>query len=521
MPINDLIRHKLNRLPHKPGVYLMKDRLGTVIYVGKARDLKRRVSQYFQPSRRYAWDLKLQALVEAICDFDIHQVNSEPESLLLEGKLIKEFKPRYNISFKDDKRFLLIKINLNDLIPNFVITRLRKEDAAKYYGPFVDSVAARRTLDIARKQFHLRSCKALTPGENDYKHCLYGHLKYCTAPCIGNVTLEQYRMQVLAACDFMGGEIDSIKEQLTQEMQKASAELNFEKAAQLRDAIASLNVTTRKQRVFERVPYTLPLAINPREDMEELGRILNLPHPPWRIEGYDISNISGTFSVASMVCFHNGRPDNSSYRRFRIKTVEQQNDFACMAEIIRRRYKRLKSEVEKNQEGSRLPDLIVVDGGKGQVSAAYEILVELGLGNIPLIGLAKRLEEIYFPGESQPLVLDHRLGALKLLQRIRDESHRFANTYNAQLRLRKINESILDEFPGIGERRKNILLKKFGSIQRLKLATEEQIAAVPGFGEQSEMKLKQFLNARRENIGASKETSNFLLEEDSNEKEEE
>ena len=328
-------------------------------------------------------------------------------------------------------------------------------------------------------------------------------------------------MQVLAACDFMGGEIDSIKEQLTQEMQKASAELNFEKAAQLRDAIASLNVTTRKQRVFERVPYTLPLAINPREDMEELGRILNLPHPPWRIEGYDISNISGTFSVASMVCFHNGRPDNSSYRRFRIKTVEQQNDFACMAEIIRRRYKRLKSEVEKNQEGSRLPDLIVVDGGKGQVSAAYEILVELGLGNIPLIGLAKRLEEIYFPGESQPLVLDHRLGALKLLQRIRDESHRFANTYNAQLRLRKINESILDEFPGIGERRKNILLKKFGSIQRLKLATEEQIAAVPGFGEQSAMKLKQFLNARRENIGASKETSNFLLEEDSNEKEEE
>lgn len=497
MPINDIIKEKLSRLPHKPGVYLMKDRFGTVIYVGKARDLRRRVSQYFHPSRRHAWDLKLQALVEAIQDFDIHQVNSEPESLLLEGRLIKEFKPRYNISFKDDKRFLLIKVNLNDDIPNFVITRLKKDDAARYFGPYVDSVAARKTLDIARKQFFLRSCKALCPNEADYKHCMYGHLKFCTAPCIHNVSPEQYRLQVNAACDFMDGQIGDIREQLEKEMITASETLNFEKAAQLRDAIASLQVSTHKNRTFERLPYTLPIAIHPQDDVKELGQILKLSGPPHRIEGYDISNISGTFSVASMVSFYKGRPDNSNYRRFRIKTVLQQNDFACMAEVIERRYKRIKNEIAQGIKDRGFPDLIVVDGGQGQVNAAKEVLNHLGLSQIPLIGLAKKLEEIYRPFQKEVLLLDHNVGALKLLQRIRDESHRFANTYNAQLRLRKIDESLLDEFPGIGEQRKIALLKHFGSVRQLKLASEEEIAKVPGFGSQIASKLKAFLMARR------------------------
>ncbi len=479
----------------------MKDRFGTVIYVGKARDLHRRVSQYFHPSRRHAWDLKLQALVEAIYDLDTHQVASEAEALLLEGRLIKEFKPRYNVSFKDDKRFLLIKINLNDPCPNFVLTRLKKEDSARYFGPFVDSIAARKTLDIARKQFALRSCKALDPGPLDYKHCMYGHLKICTAPCINNVTLEQYRLQVNAACDFMDGQIEDIREQLTSEMETASANLQFEKAAQLRDAIASLEVTTKKNRTFDRIPYTLPVAIHPYEDMEELGRILDLTSPPRRIEGYDISNISGTFKVASMVSFYNGRPDNGNYRRFRIKTVEQQNDFACMAEVIERRYTRLKNEIAAGTTKLTLPDLIVVDGGKGQVSATKKVLEKIGLPNVPLIGLAKRLEEIYLPGQSDHIVLEHDVGALKLQQGVRDESHRFANTYNAQLRLRKIDESILDEFPGIGEQRKTLLLKKFGSVRRLTLATEEQISEIPGMGPKTAQALKQFLLARATNNG--------------------
>lgn len=498
MSTSELIRTKLGRLPHKPGIYLMKDRFGTVIYVGKARDLRRRVSQYFHPSRRHAWDLKLQALVEAISDFDTHQVNSEPEALLLEGKLIKEFKPRYNVSFKDDKRFLLIKVNLNDPIPNFVITRLKKEDQARYFGPFVDSVAARRTLDIAKKQFFLRSCKAFTPNGNDYKHCMYRHLKFCTAPCIGNVTTEEYKLQVKSACEFMDGQIESIREQLKHEMELASKGLNFEKAAQLRDAIASLEVSTQKQRNFDRVPYSLPLAIHPEEDMEQLGRILGLSTPPIRIEGYDISNISGSFSVGSLVSFYKGKPDPSGYRRFRIKSVTQQDDFACMAEVIERRYTRLKRESSCEKQESSFPQLIVIDGGLGQVNAAYGVLKELGLGEIPIIGLAKKLEEIYRPGESSPLVLDHSLGALKLLQRIRDESHRFANNYNAQLRLRKIQESILDELPGIGEHRKADLLKRFGSVHRLRRATVEEIAEVPRFGMQLATKLVDFLKARSE-----------------------
>src|ERR1051325_6376705 len=205
MPATDHIRNKLSQLPHKPGIYLMKDRFGTVIYVGKARDLRKRVSQYFHPSRRMGWDLKFNALVEAIYDFDVHVVRSEPESLLLEGKLIKEFHPRYNVSFRDDKRFLLLKVNLNDPTPNFVFTRLRKDDGARYFGPFANSGAARNTLALVRKQFNLRGCRAFAPGEADYKHCLYAHLKFCTAPCIGNVTREQYLAQARAARDSLVG----------------------------------------------------------------------------------------------------------------------------------------------------------------------------------------------------------------------------------------------------------------------------------------------------------------------------
>ena len=202
MPVSETIRKKLRELPHKPGIYLMKDRFGTVIYVGKARDLRRRVSQYFQPSRRLGWDVKFNALVEAIHDLDVHVVRSEPEALLLEGKLIKEFHPRYNISFRDDKRFLLLKINLNDPIPRFTLTRFKQDDGARYFGPFVHSAAVRNTLSLVRRQFHLRGCRPLTPDERDYKHCLYGNLKFCTAPCIGNVTREQYLQQVLAAWIF-------------------------------------------------------------------------------------------------------------------------------------------------------------------------------------------------------------------------------------------------------------------------------------------------------------------------------
>jgi excinuclease ABC subunit C len=528
MPATEQVRKKLSELPHKPGIYLMKDRFGTVIYVGKARDLRKRVTSYFQPSRRKAWDLKLNALVEAIHDLDTFTVRTEPEALLLEGKLIKEYQPRYNISFKDDKRFLLIKVNVNDPIPRFTMTRLRQEDGARYFGPFVHSSAARNTLMLARRKFNLRGCRPLTPGDEDYKHCLYGHLKYCTAPCIGNVSNDDYRSQVLAACDFMAGQTEEMEHELETQMKKAAAAEDFEKAAEYRDALQDLRHTTQKNKSFPRIPYTLPVAIHPQQDVEQLGRELGLPQPPRRIEGFDISNISGTFAVASLVSFWDGRPDRANYRRFRMKTVTGQNDFACMAETIQRRYSRLlrentppepsptptpatsppsspsspPQESDPSPESpaatarTKFPDLIVIDGGKGQLGMACEELAKLGLGHIPVIGLAKEFEEIYRPGKEEPLRLSHDNGALKLLQRVRDESHRFANSYNAQLRLRKISESILDEFPGIGEQRKALLIKRFGSVQRLRLASEEDIAQVPGFGGKTAAELKAFLMAR-------------------------
>jgi excinuclease ABC subunit C len=505
VPVTDAIRAKLNQVPHKPGVYMMRDRFGTVIYVGKARDLRRRVSQYFQPSRRLGWDLKFNALVEAIHDFDTHTVRSEPEALLLEGKLIKEFRPRYNISFRDDKRFLLLKVNLQDPIPRFTLTRIQTQDGARYFGPFANSGALRRSLNLARHRFNLRGCRALNPGEADYRHCLYAHLKVCTAPCIGNVTREQYLMQVSAACDFLDGQCTEMAEQLEVQMKQAATKLDFEKAAQIRDLIADLNDTTRKTKKFSRLPTRLPVAAEPDRDLSELATALALPAPPEIIEGFDISNISGTFAVASMVRFRRGRPERAAYRRFRIKDVAGQDDFACMAEAVRRRYRRLITELRNtpnavpsapSRRAAQLPSLILIDGGKGQLNAACRELKTLELSSIPVIGLAKEFEDVYRPGQKDPLRLDRESAALRLLQRVRDESHRFANTYSAQLRLRRISESLLDEFPGIGAQRKAALLKRFGSVHRMRRATVEEIATVPGFGGKAAVELKTFLEAR-------------------------
>src|SRR6266850_8127454 len=341
----DTIRKKVSSLPHKPGIYLMKDRFGTVIYVGKARDLRKRVSHYFQPSRRLGWDLKFKALIEAIHDFDYHLVRSEPEALLLESKLIKEFHPRYNVSFRDDKRFLMLKVNLNDPIPRFTLTRLKQDDGARYFGPFPNSSALRSTLALVRRQYHLRGCRPLTPTDRDYKHCLYAHLKYCTAPCIANVTREQYLDQVKAACDFLAGQCQEMQQQLGEEMKKAAAAQEYERAADLRDLLADLRRTTKKVNQFERMPYSLPMALDTEKDLIELGEVLGLPGPPGRIEGFDISNISGTFAVASLVSFRNGRPDRANYRRFKIKSVTGQDDFASIAEVVRRRYTRVLREL--------------------------------------------------------------------------------------------------------------------------------------------------------------------------------
>ena len=307
---------------------------------------------------------------------------------------------------------------------------------------------------------------------------------------MGNVTHEQYLEQVRAACNFLEGQCREMQTTLEADMKKAAAAQDFEKAAELRDLIRDLEHTWKRTEKFERVPYTLPVSINPASDLVDLAKVLGLPGPPERIEGLDISNISGTFAVASLVSFRNGRPDRVNYRRFKIKTVTGQDDFACIAEAVQRRYSRLKREQKP------MPDLILIDGGKGQLNMAVDELKKLGLASLPVIGLAKEFEEVYLPEKSLPLRLGLDHPAVKLLQRVRDECHRVANSYNAQLRLQKISESILDDFPGIGDRRKAALLKKFGSVSRLKTATVEQIAEVSGFGGKAAEELKRFLEAR-------------------------
>jgi len=507
---------KLRDVPHKPGVYLMKDRLKRVIYVGKARDLRKRLGQYFIPSRRLTADLKTRALLDSVWDFEIHLVRNEPEALLLEGKLIKEFRPKYNVSFRDDKRFLLVKVNLSDAIPRFQLARLKKDDGCRYFGPFAHAGALRSTLSWMRKRFGIRSCRAPEPGEEDYRRCMDHIIKNCSAPCIRRVSLEEYKIRVLQACEFLDGQSQEMLKQIEQQMKNAAEKLDFEKAAELRNMLDDLRRTTRPARRFTR--GSLPTSIDPEADLRSLADALLLPIPPATMECFDISNISTTHVVASMVSFRNGVPDKSNYRRYRIRTVEGQDDFASMAEVVRRRYSRVLLESraiapdlhEFSQEtpsesmariehiqpekAIRLPDLIVVDGGKGQLSAACRELERLGLHDVPIIGLAKEYEEIYRPGRPLPLRLPEGSGALQLLQRIRDEAHRFANSYHQLLMKKRVAESILDDCPGVSENRKQILLKHFGSIERLRKASVAEIAELDGISERLAEVIARFLN---------------------------
>ena len=506
---------KLRDVPHKPGVYLMKDRLKRVIYVGKARDLRKRLGQYFIPSRRLTADLKTRALLDSVWDFEIHLVRNEPEALLLEGKLIKEFRPRYNVSFRDDKRFLLVKVNLSDAIPRFQLARLKKDDGCRYFGPFAHAGALRSTLSWMRKRFGIRSCRVPEPGEEDYRRCMDHIIKNCSAPCIRRVSLEEYRLRVLQACEFLDGQSQEMLKQIEQQMKNAAEKLDFEKAVELRNMLEDLRRTTRPARRFTR--GSLPTSIDPEADLHSLADALLLPRPPAIMECFDISNISTTHVVASMVSFRNGVPDKSNYRRYRIRTVEGQDDFASMAEVVRRRYSRVLLESRafapdldefiqetasesmariqhlQPERAVRLPDLIVVDGGKGQLSAACRELQRLGLHDVPIIGLAKEYEEIYRPGRPLPLRLPEGSGALQMLQRIRDEAHRFANSYHQLLMKRRVAESILDDCPGVSENRKQILLKHFGSIERLRKASVAEIAELDGISERLAEVIARFL----------------------------
>jgi excinuclease ABC subunit C len=543
------LQKKVHEVPHKPGVYLMRDRFNRVIYVGKARDLRKRVGSYFLPSKLAQADLKTHAMLEATWNFETHTVRSEAESVLLEGKLIKEYRPRYNVSFRDDKRFLLVRVDLSEEWPRFRLARFKKDDGSRCFGPYAHAGALRQTLNFMRKKFGVLTFGRGSPTDRELKSATY------QVPVrLSEISGEQYRERVLQACEFLEGKSREMIATLEEEMRKAAKKMDFEKAAELRNMIDDLRSTTRPMRRFTR--GSLPSAIDPMADVRALADALQLPQVPRVMECFDISNISTTHVVASMVCFRDGVPDKDNYRRYRVRTVDGQDDFASMAEVVRRRYSRVLLEArdansdvaEFSQENAadalarisrhpdqkpalgnsevsraiplqdpqvtsrdsstqklfgartdesfvavRLPDLIIVDGGKGQLSAACRELQRLGLHDLPIIGLAKEREEIYRPGRALPLQLPMDSGALRLLQRIRDEAHRFANAYHQLLMKKRVGESILDDCPGVSQNRKNLLLRKFGSVNRLRKATADEIASTEGIGRKLAEDVHQFL----------------------------
>src|SRR5256884_5663611 len=328
------LQKRVHEVPHKPGIYLMRDRFNRVIYVGKARDLRKRVSSYFLPSKVAQTDLKTRAMLDAVSDFETHTVRSEAESVLLEGKLIKEYRPRYNVSGRDDKRFLLVRVDMSEEWPRFRLSRFKKDDGARYFGPYAHAGALRQTLNFMRKKFGVLTFGRGSPTERELKSATYQ-----VPTRLSEISAELYRQRVAQACDFLEGHSRELMEAVEEEMQKAAGKLDFEKAAELRNMLDDLRRTTKPMRRFTR--HSLPSTIDPASDVQGLADALQLTRLPVVMECFDISNISTTHVVASMVCFRNGMPDKNCYRRYRIRTVAGQDDFASMAEVVRRRYSRI------------------------------------------------------------------------------------------------------------------------------------------------------------------------------------
>lgn len=403
-----ILKDKIKSLPLNSGVYLMKDAAGTVLYVGKAVSLRKRVQSYF---RKYPVISKTDYLVSEIADIDCTQTHSEAEALILEASLIKQYQPKYNIDLRDDKSYPLIEIT-DEKFPRITVVRPRvKNKNFQYYGPYVNPRLIREALTIIRKIFHFRTCDPFP-----HKACLDFHIGLCDAPCIANISRKEYAKNIRHVRLILEGKKDQLYSNLKKEMEEYARAKKFEEAAKVRDqlrAIAALYSGTKD--------------INYYKETEQLQRMLNLPKRPERIEAFDISNIMGNQAVGSMVSFLNGKPDKNNYRRFRIKEVEGIDDFKMIAEIVRRRYARLQ------REGAAFPDLIMIDGGKGQLSAACGELKNMGI-EIPILALAKREEEIFLPHRRNPVLLAKESLGLKLLQRVRDEAHRFAISYHRLVR---------------------------------------------------------------------------------------
>ncbi len=477
------LQSKLGELPDAPGVYLFKDARGRVLYVGKAASLKKRVRSYFQGR---PLDPKTQKLLERIFHIDWIETASEHEALLLEDALIKRHKPRYNVRLRDDKRYPYLKLTAEPF-PRLVVTRRLEGDAkrgARYFGPYTQPGALREARRAIQKIFRVRTCSlAIEEGQPPRKRpCLDHDLGLCDAPCVGLITQAQYKKLVDEAALFLSGRMEELIAQLEREMRDAAERLEFERAARLRDrlqALERLALSTRSPTATAAAARSIasppPMRVSQkgRQALEELRQALKLPALPRRIEGFDVSTLQGREPVASMVVFVDGQPKKALYRRFVIRTAQGPDDVTMLAEAVRRR---LENSLEGDSRFTPLPDLILLDGGKGQLAAVRAAMRELGLEDVPAVALAKEHEHIFIEGRKRPLVLPRRSEALKLLQRVRDEAHRFALEGHRRRRTKKALGSILDEVPGIGPARKRLLLERFGSIKALREATPQEFA---------------------------------------------
>ena len=606
----------LKRLPDRPGVYLMKDARGTVLYVGKAQSLRSRVRSYWQKQTGSADFHLIRSVIDKIADLEYTMTDSVSEALLLEINLVKRYRPRYNVRLKDDKSYPFIKITLAEDFPRVERTRRLPADGSRYFGPYASASSVDEAMNLIRRLFPFRTCTLdIHEGRAAIERpCLLYHIKRCQAPCVGYISKTDYRAQIEQIERFLEGRQEVVARALTDQMHAASEATEYERAAALRDKVRAIERTMESQKMaahasteedvlglarqdhqaavqlfavrggkmvgrdvflldaprelddatvlegfvlqyYERatsVPPTVLLPALPEDSseleafltarrgaavhlrvpqrgekrallelatrnatetlareharwladqgktlaaLEELSEALGLAGPPLRIECYDISNFQGAQSVGSMVVFEDGRPRTGEYRRFRIKTVQGANDYASHQEVLRRRFKRAKSGEEGSEEELRwlLPDLVVIDGGKGQLSAAKEVLDELGYGDLAVVGLAKEREEIFLPGREEPVLLSTTSPALYLMHRLRAEAHRFAITSHRSLRAKAATHSAFDDLPGVGPKRRASLLRVFGSAKRVREAPLEQIAAVPGIGSALAAKIKRGL----------------------------
>jgi len=497
------IKENLKKLTDKPGVYLHKGKKGEIIYVGKAISLKNRVRQYFQS--KSSLEPKARAMVSHIAEFEYIITDTEMEALLLESYLIKKYMPKYNVLMRDDKSFPYIKVTLGEPWPRLIKTRRYVEDGSKYFGPYTDAAAVDRIIDLLSSIYGLKRCSANRFPEG-FRPCLNYHLKQCRGICAGEVDEKEYRKTVEQVVDFLSGNTEGVLDYLNKQMVREAEALNFERAAEYRDYIAAVKAIPDQKKLDEflsdvrrnRVKVVRRKAEEMARQREEKKKAIE---EAWqkaglagvrRVEAYDISHIAGTDSVGAMVVFEDGEPSRKSYRRFRIRTAPGGGDTDSLQEVV---YRRLKRGLDGSPGFVPMPDLLLIDGGVNQVNAAEQVLAALGV-RIPVAGMVKdekhRTRGLIIQGEEKRLKDNRTL--LRYISTIQEEVHRFAIEYHRGLRAQKLKKSVLDDIPGIGEKRKTALLKELGSIEAIAAADLEVLAGIPGMNRVAAESVKKHLN---------------------------